>query len=125
VTRFGDTESDCDRGCRVSRPAGHVSYAPSTNDTMSKQPELGSTGSHVFEKGGRSHDGAVKLDDLGIAHAAQHAAEARLAASAAAPDVAVRGGRGWFAVRTGVDSNDMNAVISTRQAEIPNNWSRI
>lgn len=74
--------------------------------------------SHVFEKGGRSHDGAVKLDDLGIAYAAQHAAEARLAAFAAAPDVAVRSGRGWFAVRTGVDSNDMNAVVSTRQAKI-------
>jgi hypothetical protein len=54
---------------------------------------------------------------LAIACAAQHAAEARLAAFAAA-DVAVQSGRGWFAARTGVDSNDMNAVVSTRQAEI-------
>ena len=30
----------------------------------------------------------------------------------------VRRGRDWFAVRTGVDSNDMNGVVSEAQAEI-------
>jgi GNAT superfamily N-acetyltransferase len=66
----------------------------------------------------RSHDGGVTLPDLGIAYAAQHAAEAQLAAYAEAPGIAVRRGRDWFAVRTGVDSNDMNGVVSEAQAEI-------
>jgi len=60
----------------------------------------------------------VTLPDLGIAYAAQHAAAARLAAYAEAPDVDVRRGRDWFAVRTDVDSNDMNGVVSEVQAEI-------
>jgi GNAT superfamily N-acetyltransferase len=60
----------------------------------------------------------VTLPDLGIAYAAQHAAAERLAAYAAAPGMAVRRGRDWFAVRTGVDSNDMNGVVSEVQAEI-------
>src|SRR6476619_5121610 len=66
----------------------------------------------------RSHGGGVTLPDLSIAYAAQHAAEERLAAYAAAPGMAVRRGRDWFAVRTGVDSNDMNGVVSEAQAEI-------
>ena len=66
----------------------------------------------------RSHDGGVTLPDLGIAYAAQHAAEAQLAAYAEAPGIAVRRGRDWFAVRTGVDSNDMNGVVSHARAEI-------
>ena len=69
-------------------------------------------------RGYRSHDGGVTLPDLGIAYAAQQAAEARLAAYAAAPGVDLRRGRDWFAVRTGVDSNDMNGVVSNSQAEI-------
>ena len=60
----------------------------------------------------------MTLPDLSIAYAAQHAAEERLAAYAAAPGMAVRRGRDWFAVRTGVDSNDMNGVVSEAQAEI-------
>ncbi len=60
----------------------------------------------------------MTLPDLGIAYAAQQAAEARLAAYAAAPGLDVRRGRDWFAVRTGVDSNDMNGVVSNGQAEI-------
>ena len=48
------------------------------------------------------------LHHLGIVHAAHHAAEARLAAYASAPSVDVRRADGWFALRTGVDSNDMN-----------------
>ena len=60
----------------------------------------------------------MTLPDLSIAYAAQHAAEARLAAYAAAPGTAVRRGRDWFAVRTDVDSNDMNGVVSEVQAEI-------
>jgi GNAT superfamily N-acetyltransferase len=67
----------------------------------------------------RSHYGGVSLHDFGIARAAQHAAEARLAAYALAPGVVVRRGSGWFAVRTGVDSNDMNGVVSKERAEIP------
>jgi len=63
--------------------------------------------------------GGVTLHDLDIAYAAQHAAEAQLAAYAEAPGVAARRGRDWFAVRTAVDSNDMNGVVSTSRAEIP------
>jgi ribosomal protein S18 acetylase RimI-like enzyme len=66
----------------------------------------------------RSHDGDVALHDLDIAYAAQHSAEAQLAACAEVPGIAVRRGRDWFAVRTGVDSNDMNGVVSQVQAEI-------
>jgi hypothetical protein len=69
-------------------------------------------------RGYRSHDGGVTLPDLSIAYAAQHAAEERLATYAAAPGMAVRRGRDWFAVRTGVDSNEMNGVVSVAQAEI-------
>ena len=60
----------------------------------------------------------MTLPDLGIAYAAQHSAEAQLAACAEAPGIAVRRGRDWFAVRTGVDSNNMNGVVSEAQAEI-------
>lgn len=56
--------------------------------------------------------------DPGLATAAQHAGEARLAAYAAASGVAVRRGRGWLAVRTGIDSNDMNGVVSSDDAAV-------
>lgn len=55
---------------------------------------------------------------MAIASAAHRAAEYRLAAYAAAPGVAVRRGAGWFAVRTGADSNDMNGVVSDGRAGI-------
>lgn len=58
------------------------------------------------------------MHDLALARAGQHAAEARLATYATAPNVAVRQGDGWFAVRTGADSNDMNGVVSAAHADI-------
>ena len=63
------------------------------------------------------------MPDLGIAYAAQHTAEAQLAEYAEAPGIAVRRGRDWFAVRTGVDSNDMNGVVSQARAEFRLSWS--
>jgi len=53
-----------------------------------------------------------------IAALAQEAACARLRTLAAASGAAVRHGEGWFAVRTGVDSNDMNGVVSEAGAPI-------
>lgn len=56
----------------------------------------------------------MRLDGttFGIAEAAQRATTARLEAYARAPGVDVQRGPGWFAVRTGVDSNDLNGVVS-------------
>ena len=68
--------------------------------------------STVSRPGDVTHDDQVGIDPAAIARAGHHAAEARLASYAAAPNVAVRRGAGWFAVRTGVRSNDMNGVVS-------------
>lgn len=56
--------------------------------------------------------------DLALARAAQHASEERLRSYADADGVEVRSENGWFAVRSGVDSNDLNGVVSTPDAKV-------
>ena len=60
----------------------------------------------------------MRLSDRALAQAAQHASEERLHLFFGADGVEVRRGDGWFAVRTGVDSNDMNGVVSTPGAKV-------
>lgn len=60
----------------------------------------------------------MRLSDRALAQAAQHASEERLRLYSRADGVEVRRGDGWFAVRTGVDSNDLNGVVSTPGAEV-------
>lgn len=64
------------------------------------------------------HHGGMTLSEAAIAGAAHHAAEQRLVDYASAPGVDVRRGVGWFAVRTGVYSNDMNGVVSDTRTHI-------
>ncbi len=54
-----------------------------------------------------------------VAAAAQHAVEAWLRVYAGTPEVATRSGEDWFAVRTGVANNEMNAVVSAAGADLP------
>ena len=55
----------------------------------------------------------------GIAAAAQAAASARVATYAEAPGVESRRGDGWYAVRTGVRSNEHNGVVSEPGVSVP------
>ncbi|MFT3716422.1 MAG: GNAT family N-acetyltransferase [Gordonia sp. (in: high G+C Gram-positive bacteria)] len=52
--------------------------------------------------------------DVAIARAVGEAACRRLAEIGALPDVPVRSGDGWTAVRSGCDSNDLNGVLVDR-----------
>lgn len=64
---------------------------------------------------------ASQLTDalIDVAGAGNRAARRRLALYAACSDVQVRRGPGWFAVATGVVSNDMNGVVSRAGTSVP------
>jgi hypothetical protein len=67
-----------------------IDPGPMTTTTLLMTMPFPEVGERRDQRGYRSHDGGVTLPDLGIAYAAQQAAEARLAACAAAPGVDVR-----------------------------------
>ena len=108
------TAASCGRCGRSASPPAASATRSSTNAAPSScaiPPRPRTPPSPLGDRG-------VRLSDRALAQAAQHASEERLHLFFGADGVEVRRGDGWFAVRTGVDSNDMNGVVSTPGAKV-------
>ncbi len=57
--------------------------------------------------------------EVPVAPAAHRAAQQRLELYAGCDRIEVRRGEGWFAVATGVASNDMNGVVTSTPSALP------